>query len=656
MAGLQITITDAGRAALVDAPNTGSSAVTISHVGLSAVHTAGSLKSLTALPGEVKRVTTFGGDIVADDVIHVTINDETTDVYSVRAFGLYLSTGVLFAVFSSPDVVVEKNAGAMVLLSADITFKTLETAVIQFGGTGFINPPATTERLGVVELATWEEAVTGNRADLAVTPFGLLKVLQSWATNFAAAVHRHPTTVIDGLPEALAGKSAVGHKHDASDTNSGVFDVGRIPALGMENISGLAAALANKAAAIHGHVMADVDGLVQALSGKSPVGHKHDAADTNSGVFDVGRIPALAMEKITGLASALASKANLVSPTFTGTVAAPTFAASGTVIVNGDGGSERAIYLRTGATNRWRISANAAVETGSNAGSNLAIDRYDDSGVRITTDFTISRATGAATFSGRPSFGAATPWDSANFDPGSKAPLDDWTNKAADAVVSGYKKFVGLGASTIAASDQTGGRAGIEVQGAGGAAYLAFHRPGAHAVFFGLDTDNQLKFGGWSKGQNSYRILHEDNLDLWWPAGGLHLFATASPPPGARLLVAEGQALSRATYARLFAEIGTTFGAGDGSTTFNAPDWRGVFFRGLDRGRGLDSNRQLGVFQSSQNLRHNHSISSRSNADSGAVYVEDAGTSGTAYSPVTGYEGGDEARPVNQALLACISY
>ncbi|PZU74149.1 MAG: hypothetical protein DI531_08225 [Brevundimonas sp.] len=311
MAGLKITITDAGRAALPNGPNTGTSAVVISHVGISNVHTPGSLKGLTTLPGEIKRVTTFGGDVVADDVIHVTINDETADVYSVRAFGLYLSTGVLFAVFSAADVIVEKSAGAMVLLSADITLVTIDTAAIQFGGTGFINPPATTERLGVVELATWEEAAAGARADAAVTPFGLLKTLQSWALNFAAAVHGHAMTNIDGLPEALAGKASASHSHAAGDVTSGVFDVGRIPALAMEKITGLATALAGKAAAVHGHVMADIDGLVQALSGKSAVGHKHDASDTTTGVFDVGRIPALAMEKITGLAAALALKATL---------------------------------------------------------------------------------------------------------------------------------------------------------------------------------------------------------------------------------------------------------------------------------------------------------------------------------------------------------
>lgn len=43
----------------------------------------------------------------------------------------------------------------------------------------------------------------------------------------------------------------------------------------------------------------------------------------------------------------------------------------------------------------------------------------------------------------------------------------------------------------------------------------------------------------------------------------------------------DGQAISRTTYATLFSIIGTNFGAGDGSTTFNLPDYRGKFLRGL---------------------------------------------------------------------------
>ena len=67
------------------------------------------------------------------------------------------------------------------------------------------------------------------------------------------------------------------------------------------------------------------------------------------------------------------------------------------------------------------------------------------------------------------------------------------------------------------------------------------------------------------------------------PAGG--------PPPGTVLdyvgkaapagyLLCDGSAVSRGVYARLFAAMGTAFGAGDGSTTFNLPDFRGPRARG----------------------------------------------------------------------------
>ena len=55
------------------------------------------------------------------------------------------------------------------------------------------------------------------------------------------------------------------------------------------------------------------------------------------------------------------------------------------------------------------------------------------------------------------------------------------------------------------------------------------------------------------------------------PTGGLMLWPTASPP--ANWLICNGSAVSRATYATLFAVVGTTFGVGDGSTTFNLPNY-----------------------------------------------------------------------------------
>jgi hypothetical protein len=50
------------------------------------------------------------------------------------------------------------------------------------------------------------------------------------------------------------------------------------------------------------------------------------------------------------------------------------------------------------------------------------------------------------------------------------------------------------------------------------------------------------------------------------------------------------------------------FGPGDGSNTFSLPDLRGLSIRSWDDGKGIDPGRQLGSFQESQNLAHNHSI------------------------------------------------
>lgn len=72
-------------------------------------------------------------------------------------------------------------------------------------------------------------------------------------------------------------------------------------------------------------------------------------------------------------------------------------------------------------------------------------------------------------------------------------------------------------------------------------------------------------------------------------------FAMNSAPTG--WLIADGSAVSRTTYARLFSRIGTIYGTGNGSTTFNLPDMRGVVPRGFDRGRGFDPGRVFGSYQ-----------------------------------------------------------
>lgn len=79
------------------------------------------------------------------------------------------------------------------------------------------------------------------------------------------------------------------------------------------------------------------------------------------------------------------------------------------------------------------------------------------------------------------------------------------------------------------------------------------------------------------------------------PSGTITYFAGERAPQG--WLIRNGAEISRTVYAKLFAVIGTRFGAGNGSTTFNLPDDRGGFDRAWDGGRGIDSGRTFGSWQ-----------------------------------------------------------
>lgn len=121
-------------------------------------------------------------------------------------------------------------------------------------------------------------------------------------------------------------------------------------------------------------------------------------------------------------------------------------------------------------------------------------------------------------------------------------------------------------------------------------------------------------------------------------------------------LKVNGAAISRTTYSDLFSVIGTTFGAGDGSTTFNLPDLRGYFIRGWDDGRGVDSGRVLGSTQDDMFKAHSHRTKwAVSAAFGGAVFTTDGGRP---FNDGDGEEtvGGTETRPKNIALMAIIKY
>ena len=139
--------------------------------------------------------------------------------------------------------------------------------------------------------------------------------------------------------------------------------------------------------------------------------------------------------------------------------------------------------------------------------------------------------------------------------------------------------------------------------------------------------------------------------------GEIAFFARSTPPSG--WLKANGAAVSRTTYAALFAAIGTTFGAGDGRTTFNLPDLRGEFLRCLDDGRNIDGGRRLGSSQGDEIKTHTINVPNsqwEGNVSGSWFFAERGNGNNNQPNNTITYTGGNETRPRNVALLACIKY
>ena len=151
-----------------------------------------------------------------------------------------------------------------------------------------------------------------------------------------------------------------------------------------------------------------------------------------------------------------------------------------------------------------------------------------------------------------------------------------------------------------------------------------------------------------------YRVLGSNKLpDMrdTTPVGELVMWTMDGALPD-YLIDANGQNISRTAYPELFAKWGTRYGAGNGSTTFGVPDWRGEFPRFWDNGRGVDVGRALGSAQSDEFKSHTHGGVPQRAGDS------DRGGSVSWFSidgiGQTEAAGGNETRPRNVAVRACI--
>ena len=146
------------------------------------------------------------------------------------------------------------------------------------------------------------------------------------------------------------------------------------------------------------------------------------------------------------------------------------------------------------------------------------------------------------------------------------------------------------------------------------------------------------------------------------PAGTIIPCGNSAALP--RTLLCNGAAVSRTTYSALFAAIGTTYGVGDGSTTYNIPDTRGLFLRGVGTNPSNANNTAtLGSRQLDDNKSHTHGP----NGTGEKYFIQNGGGDSGAFNWVgsgpqfqrasqTASSGGTETRPANVGVNYCIAY
>ncbi|HIC5483425.1 TPA: hypothetical protein ACW30B_004689, partial [Salmonella enterica subsp. enterica serovar Schwarzengrund] len=153
---------------MINASNTGTEKVEIKSVGIGSSYYITSPEQ-TDIHDEIKRITSIGGAVISPDTIHVSAKDDSPDEYVVHTVGLYTDKNILFAVYSRRMPIINKSSATVMLISSDITFKSLDTANITFGDVVFINPPASESVVGVSRFATAEEVEEGLDPAIAVS-------------------------------------------------------------------------------------------------------------------------------------------------------------------------------------------------------------------------------------------------------------------------------------------------------------------------------------------------------------------------------------------------------------------------------------------------------------------------------------------------------
>lgn len=199
---------------------------------------------------------------------------------------------------------------------------------------------------------------------------------------------------------------------------------------------------------------------------------------------------------------------------------------------------------------------------------------------------------------------------------------------------------------------------------------------GVATEVFRIDGDvsrlvmNNKEITGLATPTQTSSAVPKSYVDPFGPPGIISAYGAHTAPTG--WLLCDGSAVSRTTYAALFAIIGTNFGNGDASTTFNVPDLRGRFLRGRDAGTARDpdaagrttmatggnSGDNVGSIQTASVGAHDHTAQRGSD-------TPNSGGQGYGRSAVTGTDSGElvdsagtgignETRPINAYVVFII--
>lgn len=178
--------------------------------------------------------------------------------------------------------------------------------------------------------------------------------------------------------------------------------------------------------------------------------------------------------------------------------------------------------------------------------------------------------------------------------------------------------------------------------------------PGKLAVAAGGITSNELADNAVVTAKIADGAVTQAKAsNMLLPAGAIMAFAMNGAPTG--WLAADGSAVSRTTYANLFSAIGTTYGSGDGSTTFTLPDLRGYFVRGSGTNSDGTVAGAFGEKQADEIKSHTHVLYKHRGTTDGGNTNATRFDNGNGLGPVnTQATGGTETRPKNIAMLYCI--